>query len=113
MSRITLTDGSGRYFDDSSAVKFDEQTRFDGRNHISVPTGSQWEHEALYYTKSGRWVLNSWSQWQGGPNDYAEVGEAEAIRWLSANECWGDESIDSLPASIRERVRAGFADSEI
>lgn len=113
MARTTLTDGSGRWFDDSAAVRFAEAKRFDGHNHISVPTGSQWDHETLYYTRGGRWVLSSWSQWQGSTERYEQIDESDAIRWLSVNECWGDEAIDVLPAPIRARVQAGFVDAEL
>ena len=113
MARITLTDGSGRWFSDDAAVKFGENSRWNGSNHISVNTGSQWNHEALYYTKSGNWVLNRWSQWQGSTEDYETIGEDAAIRWLCHNECWGDEGMDLLPNSVRERVTAGIAAREL
>ena len=78
MARLTLTD-SPRWFNDSTATKFDEDSRWDGNNHISRATGSQWDHQALYYTASGRWILNSWSQWQGTEDTYEEVSQADAI----------------------------------
>jgi hypothetical protein len=51
MSRIALTDGSGRWFSDTTAEYFKEDTYHDGRNWISKATGSQTEHEGLYRTK--------------------------------------------------------------
>lgn len=65
MRRIVLTDGSGRWFDEDKAEAFDEERWFDGRNQISRATGDQFEHERLYRTASGQWVLNAWSDWQG------------------------------------------------
>jgi hypothetical protein len=76
MRRQALTDGSG-WFDLDSAERFDEATIWDGRNRISLATGSQWDHEALYRTANGRWVKHWWSQWQGTV--------AEAAAWLVQN----------------------------
>ena len=111
MARQTLTDGSGVWFDTKAAVCFGEETRWDGRNHISVATGSQWEHEDLYYTKSGKWVLHHWSQWQGSAPSWAEVTEAEAVRWLSVNSPHGN--IGEMPDAIFEAVQAGLAALEL
>jgi len=85
MTRIVLTDGSGRWFDAERAEVFEEATWWDGRNHRSCATGSQWEHEALYRTASGRWVLHHWSQYQGVPDRWEEIDAEEAARWLSIN----------------------------
>lgn len=85
MSRVVLTDGSGRFFFTSKAQKFEEDTRWDGRNHISLATGTQFEHEALYRTKKGLWVLHSWSQWQGSSESWDEISDSDAANWLSRN----------------------------
>ena len=77
-------DGGG-WFNPDAAQKFIEETRFDGRNRISVPTGSQWEHEALYCTRRGVYVLNSWSQWQGSRERWTRVSTVRAADWLTAN----------------------------
>ncbi|KZS63109.1 ribbon-helix-helix domain-containing protein [Mycobacterium kansasii] len=74
------------WFDDDSAESFAEDTRWDGNNHISVPTGSQWEHEHLFRTRGGRWVLHCWSQWQGSKPTYRFVSESRARDWLLAND---------------------------
>lgn len=80
MKRVSLD--AGGWFDEDEAKKWDEATRWDGSNHISVPTGSQWEHEALYLTRKGGWVLNAWSQRQGSAESYVLIEPAEAARWL-------------------------------
>lgn len=74
------------WFSLDSATGYDEATRWDGSNHISIPTGSQWNHEGLYRTGGGRWVLHSWSQWQGSNPSYRFVGDAAAREWLLAND---------------------------
>lgn len=84
MKRRVLDDG--RWFDLEKAERFEEGTRWNGNNHISLATGSQWDHEVLYRTKSGRWILHRWSQWQGSGKSYREIGNDTAARWLVANE---------------------------
>lgn len=86
MSRIVLTDGSGRWFESEKAQHWKEDARFNGSNYVSLATGSQWAHEALYRTASGRYILNHWSQWQGSSETYEEISAADAARWLSQNE---------------------------
>ena len=95
MNRIALNDG--RWFDEEKAEAFSEDTRWDGRNHISKNTGSQWDHERLYRTKGGRWVLNSWSDWQGSGESYNEISDEAAARWLVIN---GHESHPACAAEF-------------
>lgn len=113
MSRVSLTDGSKAWFNTDSAISFEEDTRCDGRNQISVPTGSQWHHEYLYYTKSGKWVKNEFSNYQGSLETYEQIDEQEAIDWLILNRCFERAEIGSLPDSVRESVQTGFAAAEI
>ena len=109
MKRIALEDSG--WFNEETAIKFTEDTYWNGNNHISKATGSQWEHEVLYYTKSGNWVLNEWSQRQGSRETYTKISESRAINWLIANDC-ADE-LDILPASVRESVQVGFDAQEV
>jgi hypothetical protein len=82
--RARLSDG--RHFDTSKATVWEEETRWDGRNHFSLATGSQWDHERLYRTKGGTYVVYSWSQWQGSADLYEIVSTEDAAAWLSRNE---------------------------
>lgn len=82
-TRINL--GNGKWFNPESSESFAEDTRWDGHNHISVPTGSQWDHEELYRTRGGTWILHSWSQWQGSRSSYEVIDAARALRWLIDN----------------------------
>lgn len=113
MQRIALTDGSGAWFDASKAVKFKEDTRWDGRNHISVATGSQWEHQWLYYTKNGKWVLHRFSDWQGATETYEIVEQETAVKWLIQNAHVGGETYNSLPDDVRQAADAAVAAVEI
>jgi hypothetical protein len=111
MARVSLP--NGKWFDDEKAVKFSENTWWNGHNHISSATGSQWEHEALYHTKTGSWVLNTWSQRQGSGETYEVISEQMAIQWLIAQQCFDDKEMEQLPSNVLELVKAGFQDAEI
>ena len=100
MNRIALTDGSGKWFDCDKAEKYEEKTYWNGNNHISKATGSQWEHEALCLTKSGKWILNHWSQYQGVPETYNVVSDDTAAAWFAKQEFQDDE----IPAALHEGV---------
>ena len=102
MRRQALTDGSGRWFDLDTAERFDEGTVWDGRNRISLATGTQWDHETLYRTKSGRWIKHWWSQWQGTVDRWEEIPEAEAAAWLVRNGYDLDELGLSVWTSVLE-----------
>lgn len=88
MNRVNVYNPETRelvgWFDADAAEKFEEDTWFDGSNRISKATGSQFEHEALYRTKGGRWVLDKWSQWQGSRETYEFISDDEAREWLIA-----------------------------
>jgi len=113
MKRIVLTDNSGCWFNADSAIEFREKTRWNGNNHISVPTGSQWDHEWLYFTKSGKWVLNEFSNYQGSLESYRQIGDQEAIAWLIQNSHFEDESIGALPEEVKKAVLSGVNSAEI
>ncbi len=84
MTRVALTDGGG-WFDADKAEKVNEGSTHDGRNMISLATGSQWEHEALYRTRGGKWILNHWSNYQGSRESYTLISDADAAAWLVRN----------------------------
>jgi hypothetical protein len=81
--RINL--GDGQWFNVAKATRWDEDKRFDGHNMISVATGSEWSHEILYRTASGRWILCCWSNWQGTTDSYTVICENDAHKWLIDN----------------------------
>ncbi len=105
MKRTTMTDDSSKWFDRDKSIEFNEKTTWDGNNHISDATGSQWNHETLYFTKGGNWVLHWWSQYQGTTESYSIIPENAAIDWLisqSRTEC---DEIEELPKSVREAIK--------
>lgn len=113
--RCVLTDDSGKWFDDAKAVCFKENTRWDGHNHISEATGSQWYHEWLYYSKSGNWILHSHSNYQHERETYSVISEESAVAWLiSQGHPWdGNEQFEQLPESVRQSVEAAIESAEL
>lgn len=85
MKRIALTNGSGSWFDKETAIEFQEDTFWNGSNNISLATNSQAEHEILYFTASGAWVLNTWSQFEGSGETYDMIDPEQAAIWMGLN----------------------------
>ncbi|NOX55293.1 MAG: hypothetical protein GXP27_12820 [Planctomycetes bacterium] len=85
-----------------SERKWDEGTRWDGRNHISLATASQWEHEVLHLGRSGVWWIEHWSQWQGSTPSGRVVSARDACRWLLANDY--DPDGEDFPDELAEFV---------
>jgi len=71
---------------EKAVQSYDEATDFDGHNHISRATGSQWAHETLYRSRKGRYYVEHTSNYQGTHPHVAWVSEHEAVRWLLLNE---------------------------
>ena len=94
MSRYKMDDGT--VIDTANASRhWKEETRWDGNNHISVATGSQWNHEDLYRSRRGRYYIERTSQWQGSTPSAEWVGNRTAAAWLLANE-------HEIPEELRE-----------
>ena len=86
----------------NATASYDEDTYWDGHNHCSVATGSQWVHETLYRSRKGRWYIEHSSQWQGS-KDHAEwVSREEAARWLLASNHDLPDELAGLEDSIIE-----------
>lgn len=84
MARYRMEDGTVIDTENATA-HWEEATRFDGSNHISVATGSQWTHQMLYRSRKGRYYIEHTSQWQGSTSHTEWVSPQEAARWLLAN----------------------------
>lgn len=107
MTRQQISNGS--HFSPEAATKFNEDTTWDERNHISVCTGSQWAHEALYLTRKGSWILNEWSQWQGSTEKFEKIDEDRAIDWLILNRC----DVSALDETLQARIEQAIAAQEV
>lgn len=102
MKRRNIVDNEHKvvgWFNEDTAHEFAEDTYFDGHNMISKATRSQWSHETLYLTKSGKWVLNYCGN--GNTDYYRQVGIEEAATWLLTN----DEITNDLPKEILDIVK--------
>ncbi len=77
-------------------------TRWDGNNHISTATGSQWEHQVLHKSRKGRYWLEYWSQWQGSTPHAEWISNHEAARWLLHNN--EDHELPDDLAALEQEV---------
>ncbi len=108
--KVTVHDEYGEvqgWFTVDKAEKFSEGTRWDGNNHISLATGSQWDHEALYRTAGGRWVIYFYSQWQGRADHYRFVDDEQALEWLIKNKEEEEKYSKYFPRGIDEERGPG------
>jgi hypothetical protein len=78
---------------ESAVQSWEEAARWNGNNHISVHTGSQWTHQTLHKTRKGRYYIEYTSQWQGSTPHAEFVSPEEAARWLILN---GDDLPEDL-----------------
>ena len=94
MARYKMEDGT---ILDTSVAKqtWEEDTRHDGCNHISVNTNSQWHHETLYLSKKDRFYIVSSSNYRGVLDTAEYVEDGTAATWLLVNS-------HELPASLAE-----------
>lgn len=76
-----------------SAQSWDDDVTWDGKNRISVQTGSQWDQQTLYRTQKGRYYIVCYSRRDGVLPRAQWLSMEEAARWLLRN---GDELPDDL-----------------
>lgn len=78
------------HFDRDKAEAIDEETRWNGSNNVSVHTRDEFDHQRLYRTAQGRWVLHGWSQRQGRADTFEFISDEYARDWLIVNN---DEAV--------------------
>jgi len=77
----------GTIFDTGrAAATWDEALDFDGSNHISRVTGSQWNHETLHKSAKGRYYVVRSSDVQGSQDEMEILSPREAAAWLLLND---------------------------
>jgi hypothetical protein len=69
-----------------AADSWEEATRWNGSNRISVNTGSQWHSQTLRKSKKGRYYVQHTSCVQGECGSLDFVTSEEAARWLLLND---------------------------
>jgi hypothetical protein len=67
---------------DKAQTHWDEDTYWNGHNHISKATGSQWAHETLYKSRKGRYYTEHLSAYHQGQGHVEWLSPQEAARWL-------------------------------
>jgi len=72
-----------------------EDTWWNGSNHISRATGSQWSHQRLYRSRRGRYWLEYWSDYEGTTPHAEWVSPQEAARWLLSQD-------EALPDDLQQ-----------
>ena len=80
---------------DNAKKSWPEETYWNGSNHISKATGSQWVHETLFLSAKGRYYIVATSQWQGTPDAAHLITAEQAAAWLLRND-------HELPANLAE-----------
>jgi hypothetical protein len=109
MRRQQLTDDS-RWFDREAAVCcVEEGSRWNGNNHISLATGSQWDHEEMWLSRKGLLVIHTWSQYQGSSESWYAVTAEQAAEWLVRNERDGDDLPEGLLTRVADHLEASEA----
>ena len=81
---------------------YSEDTYWDGRNHISKATGSQWIHETLYLSKKNNYYIVKTSQWQGSSDAARFIDDREAAVWLLANGHLLPEALVEISDDVSE-----------
>jgi hypothetical protein len=81
-----LTDNSGRWFDMDSAKVYLEAVMLapDG-TPVSRAAGNSWEHETLYLTTHGTFVMHFADEHNPTLNQFVEWDVKKAVKWLLAN----------------------------
>jgi len=103
MSMIRYRMDDGTIIDTTNASRsWKEETDWDGNNHVSRATGSQWSHQTLYRSKKGRYYVEHTSQWQGSRPHVEWVSPEEAARWLLLMEEELPEDLAHLESELVE-----------
>ena len=87
---------------ENAVATWKEDTRWNGNNHISLNTGSQWDHQQLYRSRKGRYWLECWSQWQGSLPHAEWISEIAAAKWLALNGEVLPEDLAHLADEVEE-----------
>lgn len=94
------------WFDlDKVAEAVKERTEWDGHNTVSAQPIGRYEHQVLYRTAKGRWVLHTWSQYDGVMPTYVFIDDDRAKVWLTVNE--SDDVIERYFGELEEEAGPG------
>lgn len=92
-----------KVFDTEKAkARWEEVLDFDGGNHISRVTGSQWNHETLYKSLQGRYYVVRSSDVQGSQDEMEILCPREAAAWLILSDHDLPEDLKELEGEVVE-----------
>jgi hypothetical protein len=97
------------WFHPEDAERFDEATRWDGQDLVSILTSDSDGHETLYRTAEGRWVRHRWSQWEGNEGTYQFIDDAEARVWLLT--CHHDDDVEKYFGELTDEAGPGAGEA--
>jgi hypothetical protein len=99
--------GGGKWFDLDGAVLFEEALAHNGEHWVSCATLTEFDHETLYLTRRGAFLIRYWSTWGGEVCErFERVSQAAAAEWLVDNNHSVSDRLDCLPAGVRREMRA-------
>ena len=86
MRKQELTDNSGRWFDVDTARIFQEAIVLaPDATPVSRAAGNSWEHETLYLTLEGTFVMHFADDHNPTLNQFVEWNVKRAVKWLLSN----------------------------
>jgi hypothetical protein len=86
MPKITLTDNTGRWFDVDAAKRWVEAKVYaDDGTPISCATRNSWEHETLFLTRAGTFIIHCLNERNPSLASFTEYDAKKAIQWLLQN----------------------------
>jgi hypothetical protein len=87
---------------ENATASWDEAQRWDGSNHISVATGSQWNHETLHKSRKSHYWIEHTSNYQGSTPRAEWISSHAAAQWLLANGHELPEDLAELESEVSE-----------
>ena len=84
-------------------ASWEENTYFDGSNHIGCESGSQWSRSTLYLSSKGNYFLVTTSAYQNVRDKADQIDELAAARWIMRNAC-GDAMPEKLKGLVADMV---------
>jgi hypothetical protein len=104
MSRYTITEDDGDVIVDTDRAQdsWADGTRWNGQNHVSLATGSEFITETLYLSAKGRWYIEVKSRWQGSTDNARFIEPREAALWLLRSDHELPEQLAHFEGQVTE-----------
>lgn len=92
------------WYDPKACEKYEESQHWDDQNMVS-DVADRYDHQILYRTRGGRWVLHEWSQWAGRRATDQFVSDDQAREWLLI--CGHDGAVEEHFGELEEERGPG------